>query len=62
LAQTFKARVDDLVAWRPRPIDATPVYLRADSVPAKVPVPESPDLQASEHDEIDDLFLFGADK
>jgi hypothetical protein len=62
LAETFKTRVDDLVAWRPPPAEAASAYLRA-SVMAPETAP--PPAQAStkvERDEIDDLFLSGANK
>jgi hypothetical protein len=62
LAKTLKARVDDLVAWRPRPVEAAPAFLRAaDAPPAMAPSP-APTSTKVEHDEIDDLFLYGANK
>jgi hypothetical protein len=62
LAQTFKTRVDDLVAWRPRPPEAAPAYLRASSAAAEMAPRFSPTPAESERDEIDELFLFGANK
>jgi len=62
LAQTFKTRVDDLVAWRPPPAGAAPSYLRAAGAPAEMAVPPAPASTKVERDEIDDLFLFGANK
>src|SRR2546430_186549 len=62
LAETFKTRVDDLVAWRPRPAEATPAYLRAAGMPADVVAPPAPASTKVERDEIDDLFLSGANK
>jgi hypothetical protein len=61
LAETFKTRVDDLVAWRPRPAEAAPAYLRAAGVAAEMAAP-APAAAKGERDEIDDLFLFGANK
>jgi hypothetical protein len=62
LAETLKTRVDDLVAWRPRPAETVPAYLRASSAPAVMPPLASPAAAESERDEIDELFLFGANK
>jgi hypothetical protein len=60
LAKTFKARVDDLVAWSPRPAEASPAYLRASAEPAQMAAPPALDSTKVERDEIDDLFLFGS--
>ena len=62
LAETFKTRVDDLVAWRPRPAEAAPAYLRATGAPAEMAAPLAPASTKVERDEIDDLFLSGANK
>ncbi len=62
LAETFKTRVDDLVVWRPRPAEAAPAYLRASGVTAAMAPPPRPAATEGERDEIDDLFLFGANK
>jgi hypothetical protein len=62
LAQTFKTRVDDLVAWRPPSIEAAPAYLRASrAVDAMAPLAR-PATAEIERDEIDELFLFGTNK
>jgi hypothetical protein len=57
LAETLGARVTDLIAWRPRPINfPTAAYARASEVPAS----PSPPVAASEpEDEIDRLFGAG---
>ena len=57
LGEALRARVEDLLAWRPRPLEAA-AYLRAD---AAVPPPPAPaDVHeraaAEEPDEIDALF------
>jgi hypothetical protein len=62
LAQTFKTRVEDLVAWRPPSADAAPAYLRASGVTAATAPPPSPAATKGERDEIDELFLFGINK
>jgi hypothetical protein len=62
LAETFKTRVDDLVAWRPRPAGAAPAYLRAAGAGHEMAAPTTPASTKVERDEIDDLFLFGANK
>jgi hypothetical protein len=62
LAETLKTRVDDLVAWSPRPAEGAAAYLRASGAPPAMAVPQSLMGVAHERDEIDELFLFGANK
>jgi len=62
LAETLKTRVDDLVAWRPRRAETAPAYLRAAGVAAEMAPPPVSAASKDERDEIDDLFLFGANK
>ncbi len=62
LAKTFKTRVDDLVAWRAQPADAAPAYLRAAGAAAETARPLAPTSTKGEWDEIDGLFLSGANK
>jgi hypothetical protein len=62
LAETFKTRVDDLVTWRPQPAEAAPAYLRGGGAPAEMAAPPGQASTKVERDEIDDLFLFGANK
>jgi hypothetical protein len=62
LAQTFKTRVDDLVAWRLRPAVEAPAYLRASGAHAAMAAPARRAAPKGDRDEIDDLFLFGANK
>ena len=62
LAETFKTRVDDLVAWRPPPAEPAPVYLRASRAPAATAPLARPAAAEIEPDEIDELFLFGINK
>src|SRR6266550_1146554 len=54
LAETFKTRVDDLVAWRPRPAEAAPAYLRAAGAPDGIAAPPASASTKVERDEIDD--------
>jgi hypothetical protein len=62
LAETFKTRVDDLVTWRPRPTEAAPAYLRAAGAAREMAPPPAQASTKVERDEIDDLFLYGANK
>jgi hypothetical protein len=62
LAETFKTRLDDLVAWRPPLAEAAPTYLRASGAPVAISPLPRPAAAEGERDEIDDLFLFGANK
>jgi hypothetical protein len=54
LAETLKAQLGDLVAWRPRPAQAATVYLRA-SEALSAPPPQ-PAVAEEPEDEIDRLF------
>lgn len=56
LAQVLKARVGDLLAWRPAPLPAAPAYYRADAPPASPAPPAGP---PEEPDEVDLLFRGG---
>ena len=62
LAETFKTRVDDLVVWRLRLAEAAPAYLRAAGASSAMAPPPTPAKITGEWDEIDKLFLFGANK
>lgn len=62
LAQTFKTRVDDLVAWRPPAAEAASAYLRWSDAPAAMASLARPAAPEIERDEIDELFLLGANK
>src|SRR5436190_13582261 len=62
LAETLKTRADDLVAWRPPPTEAAPAYLRASGASAALAPSASPAATKGERDEIDELFLFAANK
>ena len=62
LARTLRARVEDLVAWRPRPMPrAEPAFYRAEepmavmAAPAAAP-PEARHREPEAPDEIDELF------
>ena len=64
LAETLKAQVGDLLAWRPRPLAFEPQFLRAEepvwSAPAASP-PEQRSEAPDEYDEIDRLFGVAGD-
>jgi len=53
IAEAVHAKVEDLFAWRPRPLEVADVYLRA-AAPAAAAMPVSPEPE--EEDEIDRLF------
>ena len=57
LGEALRARVEDLLAWRPRPLEA-PAYLRADAdaSPLAPPAVGRARSVAEEPDEIDALF------
>jgi hypothetical protein len=61
LAETLKARIDDLVAWRPQLTAAAPAYLRAseDASAAKASPPPGT-APPDDFDEIDALFRSGS--
>jgi hypothetical protein len=53
IAEAVHAKVEDLFAWRPRPLAVADVYLRAEApAAAALPFPTEPE----EEDEIDRLF------
>ena len=55
LADLFKTRARDLLAWKPRPLAAEAAYFRA-----ATPLPAAPALaqpEDAEPDEVDRLFL-----
>jgi AcrR family transcriptional regulator len=56
LAATLRARVSDLVAWRPRPLAADAAYLRVDAQAAPAATMAMDRLAVDEPDEIDRLF------
>jgi hypothetical protein len=55
LAELFKARVGDLLAWQPRPLAAEAAYFRADAPISAAP--ETGQASPGEPDEVDRLFL-----
>ncbi|MBA3366169.1 MAG: hypothetical protein H0U03_10365 [Actinobacteria bacterium] len=64
LAEKLKARVGDLLAWRPRPLAAEGVYLRSASeampaATASLSLPAKVSGAPEEFDEIDRLFTGG---
>jgi hypothetical protein len=60
LGETLRASLADLQGWRPHPVDAEAVYLRAVDTAAAAPPPAYAD-EPEEQDEIDILFLEGGD-
>jgi hypothetical protein len=65
VASVLGARVNDLIAWRPRPLAAEGAYRRVDrglaqAMPARAMRIEAPTEQPQEPDEIDRLFGFGS--
>ena len=53
IAEAVQAKVEDLFAWRPRPLAVADVYLRAEA-PVSAAMPAS--AEPEEEDEIDRLF------
>jgi hypothetical protein len=59
LAETLRASLADVRAWRPRPIEAEPAYrMEADAMPLQS-APVFAEADDPERDEIDVLFLEG---
>ena len=56
LAMLFKARVADLLAWKPQPLAADAAYYRAEQ-PLTLQSMPAPTAPAQEPDEVDRLFL-----
>jgi len=59
LAELLRARVADVIGWRPRPIAAEAAYFRADTELAQfMPAPsEAAAVEPAQPDEVDRLFL-----